>query len=264
MVFENSYPANWERNILHPIATKGHSSATPKLRGIAISCLLAKIYDSMLMVSVLISLASDLYQWGGKSKSTPCLKCLKIVEGGWNLPQLWSNSRRLEWRQKKIHDVITLPTSASDVTWRRYMEIYRKITYDVIKWRRHIKFPPNFSKMFLVWIYNWCPNMKSFAQVTTGYKDPRFPHICMYPFVTTVLKVVKVPPSGWKFHVLQKTFFQYTQIERVASTTRYEEQAPPPFQTPILKSDWIKVTRLVWVEKSDWIKVTWLNGGYML
>ena len=48
IVFENSYPSNWEKRLLFPISKKGHSILNPKLRGIAISSLLPKIYDIML------------------------------------------------------------------------------------------------------------------------------------------------------------------------------------------------------------------------
>ena len=48
IVFENNYPSNWEDHLLFPILKKGHTILTLKLRGIAISCLIPKIYDIMI------------------------------------------------------------------------------------------------------------------------------------------------------------------------------------------------------------------------
>ena len=48
LVFENSYPCDWEKHALFPILKKGHTDANPKMRGIAVSCLLPKIYDIMI------------------------------------------------------------------------------------------------------------------------------------------------------------------------------------------------------------------------
>ena len=42
------YADSWRKQLLQPLPKKGHTPTTPKLRGIAISSLLPKIYDIML------------------------------------------------------------------------------------------------------------------------------------------------------------------------------------------------------------------------
>ena len=48
LVFQQKYPTEWEKQILHAIPKPGHSVNSPKLRGIAVSQSMAKIYDSLL------------------------------------------------------------------------------------------------------------------------------------------------------------------------------------------------------------------------
>ena len=47
-IFVNQYPEEWSRNILHSIKKDGHTSADPKLRGIAIGLFLCRLYDIMI------------------------------------------------------------------------------------------------------------------------------------------------------------------------------------------------------------------------
>lgn len=47
-VFEGSYPEVWRDALLFPLSKKGHTPSSPKLRGISISPLLARIYDSFI------------------------------------------------------------------------------------------------------------------------------------------------------------------------------------------------------------------------
>lgn len=44
-VFFNDYPSEWSKQILHSLKKEGHTSADPKLRGIAIGTLLCRLYD---------------------------------------------------------------------------------------------------------------------------------------------------------------------------------------------------------------------------
>ena len=46
-IFEEDYPEEWSRNILHSIKKEGHTSGDPKLRGIAIGLFLCRLYDIM-------------------------------------------------------------------------------------------------------------------------------------------------------------------------------------------------------------------------
>ena len=49
VIFDNgTYPKPWSKQLLFPTEKKGHSLLLPKLRGIAISMLLARIYDSIM------------------------------------------------------------------------------------------------------------------------------------------------------------------------------------------------------------------------
>ena len=45
---DGTYPKPWSMQLLFPIEKKGHTLSSPKLRGIAISSLLARIYDSII------------------------------------------------------------------------------------------------------------------------------------------------------------------------------------------------------------------------
>ena len=46
--FNDTYPKQWEKQILNAIAKSGHTSESPKLRGIAIAPILARLYDCIL------------------------------------------------------------------------------------------------------------------------------------------------------------------------------------------------------------------------
>ena len=46
--FDEIYPSEWTKNILHSIKKDGHTPADPKLRGIAIGPFLSRIYDIMM------------------------------------------------------------------------------------------------------------------------------------------------------------------------------------------------------------------------
>ena len=45
IIYNNYYPLAWGKQLLQPIEKKGHTYADPKLRGIAISPLLSRVYD---------------------------------------------------------------------------------------------------------------------------------------------------------------------------------------------------------------------------
>ena len=47
-VFHDKYPEEWRYQILRPEVKKGHTIKNPKLRGVALSSLLASIYDIMI------------------------------------------------------------------------------------------------------------------------------------------------------------------------------------------------------------------------
>ena len=47
-VVAGKYPNEWEKQILHALPKPGHTIKTPKLRGIAISTLMAKVYDCII------------------------------------------------------------------------------------------------------------------------------------------------------------------------------------------------------------------------
>ena len=47
-VFSGSYPSSWMKQLLFPIEKKGHTLSTPKLRGIALSSVLPRIYDTII------------------------------------------------------------------------------------------------------------------------------------------------------------------------------------------------------------------------
>ena len=47
-VFTGAYPKQWEIQVLNAIAKDGHSPRNPKLRGIGIAVIMARIYDIML------------------------------------------------------------------------------------------------------------------------------------------------------------------------------------------------------------------------
>ncbi len=47
-VFNGSYPSSWMKQLLFPIEKKGHTLSTPKLRGIALSSVLPRIYDTII------------------------------------------------------------------------------------------------------------------------------------------------------------------------------------------------------------------------
>ena len=46
--FNDTYPKQWEKQLLNAIAKSGHTSKSPKLRGIAIAPILARLYDCIL------------------------------------------------------------------------------------------------------------------------------------------------------------------------------------------------------------------------
>ena len=47
-IFDEQYPVEWCRNLLHSIKKDGHTSNDPKLRGIAIGPFLCRVYDIMI------------------------------------------------------------------------------------------------------------------------------------------------------------------------------------------------------------------------
>ena len=47
--------------------------------------------------------------------------------------------------------------------WRHSMGIYRKMTSCDVTWRQHVGFSPNLQEMFLLLIWSYGENMKSFA-----------------------------------------------------------------------------------------------------
>ena len=47
-VFVGDYPKEWEKQILNAVAKDGHNSKNPKLRGIGIAAILARVYDIIL------------------------------------------------------------------------------------------------------------------------------------------------------------------------------------------------------------------------
>ena len=47
-IFDGPYPKEWEKQILHAVAKDGHTSLNPKLRGIGIAVILARLYDIIL------------------------------------------------------------------------------------------------------------------------------------------------------------------------------------------------------------------------
>ena len=47
-IFDGNYPKDWESQLLFPIKKKGHSIATPKLRGIGIGVLFNRLYDDVI------------------------------------------------------------------------------------------------------------------------------------------------------------------------------------------------------------------------
>ena len=47
-IFSDDYPNNWYKQLLFPITKAGHTRKTPKLRGIAISPMLSRIYDHII------------------------------------------------------------------------------------------------------------------------------------------------------------------------------------------------------------------------
>ena len=47
-IFVDTYPKQWEKLLLKAIAKSGHTSQSPKLRGVAIAPILARLYDFIL------------------------------------------------------------------------------------------------------------------------------------------------------------------------------------------------------------------------
>ena len=48
LIFQSKYLKHWGKQILNAVPKSGHSSKEPKLRGVAIAPLLARLYDIVL------------------------------------------------------------------------------------------------------------------------------------------------------------------------------------------------------------------------
>ena len=86
---------------------------------------------------------------GGAYLPPPLSKFSFIHALGMKLPTYIRDPKRFQkifgsdiWRHY-FADVSTF------VWWCHSMEIYRKMTYDVIKWRHHVGYLPNFQEMFI-------------------------------------------------------------------------------------------------------------------
>ena len=66
--FEEIYPDEWTKNILHSLKKDGHTSADPKLRGIAIGLFLSRIYDIMIDIRFCSWYTPNKEQAAGKKK----------------------------------------------------------------------------------------------------------------------------------------------------------------------------------------------------
>ena len=66
--FDEMYPDEWTKNILHSLTKDGHTPAEPKLRGIAIGPFLSRIYDIMMDIRFCSWYIPNKEQAGGKKE----------------------------------------------------------------------------------------------------------------------------------------------------------------------------------------------------
>ena len=101
------------------------------------------------------------YNWFpmGGPYGPPYLKSVKNEEGGWNFVRLQSNV-------STFRKYYSIPCDVNIFCWRQHFwrhSMYRKMMYDVIKWRHAVGFSPNLQKILTLLISNYCPNIKSFG-----------------------------------------------------------------------------------------------------
>ena len=75
--FEEIYPDEWTKNILHSLKKDGHTSADPKLRGIAIGLFLSRIYDIMIDIRFC--------SWYTPNKEQAAVICRETYILEWNI-----------------------------------------------------------------------------------------------------------------------------------------------------------------------------------
>lgn len=87
-IFDSKYPNRWKTQMLFPVTKKGHTTAAPKLRGIAIGPILSRIYDIVLNNRFKSWYEPNVHQAGfraGQGCNFQLFALFLLIDMAWNL-----------------------------------------------------------------------------------------------------------------------------------------------------------------------------------